>query len=594
MKNIFSLFYKIKKSAFKIYFSIILSSGVIQALAQSITVISPNGGEKWEANSTQLIKWESKYIDKIKIEYSLDGGLSWGNIIPSIDASLGEYSWTVVKAQTPYVLIKISDTSNPFTFDISNENFSVDIKEKREQFNKITEITGDTIKIMPLGDSITWGTNPDELNSPGYRRLLDSLLTNAGYNFDFVGSLIGGEPNDFDRDNEGHPGWYALRNTNTSQSMFHQLNNFLTNNPPEIVFIHIGTNDIASQLEPRTAAEIADAVIDLLDIIYNYNPNIITIVAKIIDRDDNYHQKTMDFNTELENKVNSLPSAQKEKIIIVDMYNELGVRWNNPGNINFSDNIHPSNIGYQKMADVWYNTLINVLPVPPIFADMKIFLQGPYNSGIMSTELNSKGYLQLYAYSQPYNSSPWNYNGNESVSSNFYISNPSIVDWVLVELRNKDNPCSIVTARAGFIKNDGTIVDIDGSGSLSFNNISMDNYYITIKHRNHLAVMSASPVMLVNNTLTYDFTVDSNKFYGGSFAAKELESGSPGIWGMFGSDGDSDGFINAIDLNLVWRPQNGLDNYSKGDYNLDGFINAVDKNLFWRLNNGLDSKVPIN
>ena len=589
MKNIFVL-YNIKKSAFKIYFSIILSSGVIQALAQSITIISPNGGEKWEANSTQLIKWESKYIDKIKIEYSLDGGLSWGNIIPSIDASLGEYSWTVVKAQTPYVLIKISDTSNPFTFDISNENFSVDIKEKLKQFNKITEITGDTIKIMPLGDSITWGTNPDELNSPGYRRRLDSLLTNAGYNFDFVGSLIGGEPNDFDRDNEGHPGWFALRNTNTSQSMLHQLNNLLTNNPPQIVLLHIGTNDISSALEPRTAAEIADKVRDLLDIIYDFDTTIITIVAKIIDRNDSFHQKTIDFNNALQSEVNNLPSGQIEKVILTDMYSALG----NWSSTYFSGGLHPNANGYQIMADVWYNALIPVLPVPPIFADIKIFLQGPYNSGTMSTALNSKGYLQLFAASQPYNSAPWNYNGNESVSSNFFLSNPSIVDWVLVELRNKDNPCSIVTARAGFIKNDGTIVDIDGSGSLSFNYISMDNYYITVKHRNHLAVMSANPLALVNNTLSYDFTVDSNKFYGGSFAAKELESGPPGIWGMFCSDGDSDGFINAIDLNLIWRPQNGLDNYSNGDYNLDGFINAVDKNLFWRLNNGLDSKVPIN
>jgi len=246
------------------------------------------------------------------------------------------------------------------------------------------------------------------------------------------------------------------------------------------------------------------------------------------------------------------------------------------------------------MADAWYNALIPVLPPPTIFADIKIFLQGPYNSGTMSTALNSKGYLQLYAASQPYNSDPWNYNGNESVSSNFFISNPSIVDWVLVELRNKDNPCSVVTTRAGFVLNDGRIVDIDGSSNLSFNSTSQDSFYITITHRNHLAVMSANPVMMVDNTLTYDFTLNSNKFYGGDFAAKELESGPPGIWGMFCSDGNSDGFINSIDLNLAWRPHNGLDNYSNGDYNLDGFINAVDKNLFWRLNNGLDSKIPIN
>jgi hypothetical protein len=246
------------------------------------------------------------------------------------------------------------------------------------------------------------------------------------------------------------------------------------------------------------------------------------------------------------------------------------------------------------MAEVWYHALTNFLPNPKIFTDIKIFLQGPYNSGTMNTTLNSNGYLQLFATVQPYNTIPWNYNGNESVNSNFFISNPSIVDWILVELRNKDNPCSVITRRAGFLKNDGTIVDIDGSSRLTFNNISMDDYYIAVKHRNHLAVMSANPVVLINNSLLYDFTIDSTKFYGGSLGAKELESGSQSIWGMFCSDGNSDGFINDIDLNQIWKPQNGLDKYSNGDYNLDGYINAIDKNLFWRLNNGLDTKLPLN
>jgi len=153
----------------------------VQVSAQPVIVVSPNGGENWEANSAQTIKWESTGISKVKIEYSLDNGLSWGIIAESIDASLGEYFWTTPDVKTPYVMIRVGDASNPFINDISNENFTIVIKEKNKQLNKSAQASGTTIKIMPLGDSITWGTNPSGTNSPGYRRQLNSLLTNAGF-----------------------------------------------------------------------------------------------------------------------------------------------------------------------------------------------------------------------------------------------------------------------------------------------------------------------------------------------------------------------------------------------------------------------------
>src|SRR3972149_4086898 len=77
-----------------------------------IKVTSPNGGESFEANSAQTITWQSNNIDKVKIDYSLDGGYSWIISEESIDASLGEYSWTVVDAQTPNFLVRVSNASN--------------------------------------------------------------------------------------------------------------------------------------------------------------------------------------------------------------------------------------------------------------------------------------------------------------------------------------------------------------------------------------------------------------------------------------------------------------------------------------------------
>lgn len=84
---------------------------------------------------------------------------------------------------------------------------------------------------------------------------------------------------------------------------------------------------------------------------------------------------------------------------------------------------------------------------------------------------------------QPYNNTPWNYNGNEILT----ISHQNIIDWVLVELRSSaDSNYYVYSRKAAILKSDGTIVNSDGT------QFSMDvaagNYYMVIYHRNHLPV----------------------------------------------------------------------------------------------------------
>src|SRR5690242_1582484 len=59
------------------------------------------------------------------------------------------------------------------------------------------------VRVMPLGDSITHGTQVPG----GYRIGLWQSLVNARYRVDFVGTQFNGPGNLGDHDHEGRPGW---------------------------------------------------------------------------------------------------------------------------------------------------------------------------------------------------------------------------------------------------------------------------------------------------------------------------------------------------------------------------------------------------
>jgi hypothetical protein len=222
------------------------------------------------------------------------------------------------------------------------------------------------------------------------------------------------------------------------------------------------------------------------------------------------------------------------------------------------------------------------IPAPSVAVNAKIFLQGPYSGSSMSTALNASGYLPL---SQPYNGSPWNYSGLESVASGFFASHTDIVDWVLVELRKTYDGAS-VGRRAAFIKNNGTIVDLGGSSAVGFTGKAAGDYYIVIRHRNHLAVMSASAIPLSSSSSLYDFTTAQMQAYGTS----PMVHLAVGVFGMCAGDATGDGQVNASDRSSVDNNLN-LTGFLSADVTLDGQANASDRS---RVDNSLNrvSQVP--
>lgn len=248
------------------------------------------------------------------------------------------------------------------------------------------------------------------------------------------------------------------------------------------------------------------------------------------------------------------------------------------------DNLNLPYVGIGKALDTSYTAgslQLNVIAVGTR-ANLKLWLEGPYNGGTMQTDLNTGNLLPL---DQPFNNAPWNYSGTENSSD----IPDGIVDWVLVELRSDTTAASIVASRAAWLQSNGYVMDMDGTTPLTFD-VPHGNYYVVVHHRNHLSIMSAVALPLNEASPLYDFTTAQSQAYGAN-PMKELE---PGVFGMYAGDANADGEIDLDDRTAVWRGQNGTTwEYDKAsDFNLDAGIDANDLNLFWRPNLGKRTRVP--
>lgn len=102
-------------------------------LNPNLTVLSPNGDEKWSLESSQNITWQSSHLQKVNIEYSFDNGENWIVIKDSVDATLGIYNWIVFGEPSDQNLIKVTATNYLELFDVSDANFSIEKSTGIEQ-----------------------------------------------------------------------------------------------------------------------------------------------------------------------------------------------------------------------------------------------------------------------------------------------------------------------------------------------------------------------------------------------------------------------------------------------------------------------------
>ncbi|HRK27338.1 MAG TPA: choice-of-anchor J domain-containing protein [Chitinophagales bacterium] len=216
-------------------------------------------------------------------------------------------------------------------------------------------------------------------------------------------------------------------------------------------------------------------------------------------------------------------------------------------------------------------TLSGTTAYSGIKAHARLWLQGAYNAANVSM-FTTLAQNNLLPTAQPYNRPPWNYAGAEQLTQPM----PNVVDWVLLEILNVSY--DIVARRAALLRNDGYLIDPDGTEGVAFAAGVTDGnaYRLRVLHRNHIGAVSAALPSLPNTGNAYLFTQPANVV--GNAAQLAL---TPNLtFALKTADANPNGVVNFADAGILFLQWGLTGTYSDADLNLDGNINNPDFDLF--------------
>ena len=240
------------------------------------------------------------------------------------------------------------------------------------------------IKIMPFGDSIT--TSKDNFSS--YRCYLDHSLHAAGIPFIFAGTQTtnwsgtnppcGDPATDFDHHHEGHSGamaWDFLHPDHWSGTAYtldyilsQNIAGTSTANIPDMVLMHLGTNDLG---HGHAISQIKSDLEALIDKFRASNPQVVILLAQITP----CNAATVGAWCNNVAGLNAvIPSIAADKstadspVLIVDQYDGFDAA------VDTIDGTHADSSGNQKLAArwmaairAWWNTRFRKTYIPVIF-----------------------------------------------------------------------------------------------------------------------------------------------------------------------------------------------------------------------------------
>lgn len=198
------------------------------------------------------------------------------------------------------------------------------------------------LRIMALGASVTFGTGSSTGNS--YRSDLRNMLVAAGQTVNFVGEFTNGN---FTNDQvEATPGFTISEIADLASRSTPQFQ-------PNLVLMDAGTNNCNNGgLVPDAGANVTA----MINGIFAQSPGATVILTTVLAHKDPAQDACrVDINSQYSTLVPQL-AATGAKVTLVDMRSADG-----PTLADLADERHPNDVGYQKMATVWFQGIQQVM-----------------------------------------------------------------------------------------------------------------------------------------------------------------------------------------------------------------------------------------
>lgn len=232
---------------------------------------------------------------------------------------------------------------------------------------------------------------------------------------------------------------------------------------------------------------------------------------------------------------------------------------------------------------IFDDILVNRVPYGAAADQIRFNLEGPYDAalGRMRGDLSAQGLIPL---TEPYTALgyPQVGGGGETTSAsvlNLYLPVHSAVDWVRLEIRNANDPTQLVRTTQCLVLSNGILLR-GADGGPPFFTVPPGSYYVAVRHRNHLGVMTANPVYLGPTTgihTTIDFRSPATAAYGTD--ARKQVGNTMVLWAgdvtgdhkvkYTGAGNDRDPILQFIGGS---NPTTIATGYANADVNLDGVV----------------------
>lgn len=195
------------------------------------------------------------------------------------------------------------------------------------------------MRLMPLGGSITLGVGSSDGN--GYRKALYDALQSSGCDVHMVGSRKMGS-----MEANSHEGWRGFR----IDEIERKAKMSISKCNPNLLTVNAGSNDC---LQDMDIEEFGKRISNLLDFICFAAPDSTVILSTlVVNMDSNVNSRVLRANDQIRTLADR-DSVGHQRIVLADMCTNEGPSIEDIG----SDGTHPNDVGYQKMARIWFQSI---------------------------------------------------------------------------------------------------------------------------------------------------------------------------------------------------------------------------------------------